>query len=169
VDLEAAVAALAPRLLAYALGRTGCRGTAEDVAQDALVALVRRWQKHGPPRSPDAFVFAIARRRAGRANARRAMMAPIETLRTMASDRLNPEQAYKERCEIDAMLAALRRLRRSEREVLLLRIAGDLSTEDIAVITRSTASAVKMRVHRARRRLAHLLSEDPNGLRRQNV
>jgi sigma-70-like protein len=45
VDLEAAAAALAPRLLAYALARTGCRATAEDVAQDALTALVRRWRE----------------------------------------------------------------------------------------------------------------------------
>jgi hypothetical protein len=36
VDLDAAVAALAPRLVAYATGRTGCRSTGEDVAQDAL-------------------------------------------------------------------------------------------------------------------------------------
>jgi len=36
VDLEARAAALAPRLLAYALARTGCRATAEDIAQDAL-------------------------------------------------------------------------------------------------------------------------------------
>jgi DNA-directed RNA polymerase specialized sigma24 family protein len=41
VDLEAAAAALASRLLAYALARTGCRATAEDIAQDALTALVR--------------------------------------------------------------------------------------------------------------------------------
>src|SRR5438874_9752056 len=64
VDLETAVAALAPRLVAYATGRTGCRSTAEDIAQDALVALVLRWRRFGPPESPDAFVFAIARRRA---------------------------------------------------------------------------------------------------------
>ena len=49
VDLDAAVAALAPRLVAYATGRTGCRSTGEDVAQDALTALVVRWKRHGPP------------------------------------------------------------------------------------------------------------------------
>jgi hypothetical protein len=58
VDLDAAVAALAPRLVAYATGRTGCPCTGEDVAQDALTALVVRWQRHGPPESPEAFAFA---------------------------------------------------------------------------------------------------------------
>src|SRR5687768_5599302 len=55
VDLDAALAALAPRLVAYATGRTGCRSTGEDVAQDALAALVVRWTRHGPPESPEAF------------------------------------------------------------------------------------------------------------------
>jgi len=67
VDLESTVASLMPRLLAYALARTGCRAMAEDVAQDALTVLVRRWRTSGPPESPDAYAFAIARRRAGRA------------------------------------------------------------------------------------------------------
>lgn len=68
---------LAPRLIAYALARTGCRATAEDIAQDALTALVRRWRSAGPPESPDAYTFTIAKRRTGRAIARRALMAPL--------------------------------------------------------------------------------------------
>jgi predicted RNA polymerase sigma factor len=57
VELEAVAAALAPRLVAYGLGRTGCRSTAEDIAQDALTALVRRWRTMGPPESPEAYVL----------------------------------------------------------------------------------------------------------------
>src|SRR3954465_15456426 len=67
VDLETVAAALAPRLVAYATGRTGCRSTGQDIAQEALAALVLRWRRFGPPESPEAFVFAVARRRAGRA------------------------------------------------------------------------------------------------------
>ena len=86
VDLEAVVTALAPRLIGYVFARTGCHGIAEDIAQDALTALVRRWrQQLGPPESPDAFAFAIGRRRAGRALARRALMAPIDALRNRAA------------------------------------------------------------------------------------
>ncbi len=87
MDLEAVATALAPRLIGYVLARTGCRGTAEDIAQDALTALVRRWRQIGPPESPDAFAFAIARRRAGRAVARRALLAPIDAW--VNSDRFN--------------------------------------------------------------------------------
>ena len=94
VDLDAAVAELAPRLVAYATGRTGCRSTGEDVAQDALTALVVRWKRHGPPESPEAFAFAIARRRAGRAVLRRALTRPLEFVLAAQAD-ANGSDAYR--------------------------------------------------------------------------
>ena len=78
---------------AYALARTGCRGMAEDVAQDALTALVPRWHTSGPPESPDAYAFAIARRRAGRALVRRALLAPVDVLRDAVHGAPDAEQA----------------------------------------------------------------------------
>jgi len=119
VDLEAVANALARRLIGYVLARTGCRGTAEDIAQDALTALVRRWRQIGPPESPDAFAFAIAKRRAGRAVARRALMAPIDALRNRARDEPGVDQSYDDRHELSRVLSAVRALPRIDREALL--------------------------------------------------
>ncbi len=161
VDLDAAVAALAPRLVAYATGRTGCLSTGEDVAQDALTALVARWKRHGPPESPEAFAFAIARRRAGRAMLRRALLRPLEFVIAVQAD-TNGADAYAQRAELHMVLATMRRLRSADREVLLLRAAGELSLNEIAIVTRSSVAAVKMRLHRARSRLTELLKESPD-------
>ena len=165
VDLDAVAAALAPRLLAYATARIGSREAAEDVAQDALTALVRRWRLAGPPESPDAFAFAIARRRAGRVVAKRALLAPIHTLRHMIRDEASVDQAYEDRRELAIVRSALRALSRADREALLLRTVGELSFEEIAAISRTSTAAIKMRISRARRRLAALLPEDANGRR----
>jgi RNA polymerase sigma factor (sigma-70 family) len=165
VDLEAAAAALAPRLLAYALARTGCHATAEDVAQDALTALVRRWRESGPPSSPDAYVFAIAKRRAGRAVARRALMAPLDALRGVVRDEPGVAQSYEDRAELATVLSALRALSRADREALLLRLVGELPFDEIAAIMGTTPAAVKMRISRTRRRLAAVLPEHPHGRR----
>lgn len=165
VELEDVARALAPRLVAYALGRTGCRGTAEDIAQDALMALVRRWRQAGPPESPDAFVFAIAKRRAGRAIVRRALTAPLDALRGVAADEPAVDRVYDDRAELATVLDALRGLPRADREALLLRIAGELSFEDIAVLTNTSPAAIKMRISRARRRLADRLPERSHGRR----
>ena len=161
MDLDATVAALAPRLVAYATGRTGCRSTGQDVAQDALIALVARWKRHGPPASPEAFAFAIARRRAGRATLRRALTRPLDFVLTTSGD-ANGIEAYEHRSELQSVMATMRRLRSGDREVLLLRAAGELSLNEIAIVTRSSVAAVKMRLHRARSRLTELLKESPH-------
>src|SRR5439155_3697855 len=106
MELEAVAAALAPRLIAYVLARTGCRATAEDIAQDALAALVRRWRSSGPPESPDAYAFTIAKRRTGRAIARRALWAPLDAVWNATRPERSVEQAYEDRAELAAVLAA---------------------------------------------------------------
>jgi RNA polymerase sigma-70 factor (ECF subfamily) len=169
VDLEATAAALAPRLLAYALARTGCRATAEDIDQDALTALVRRWRDAGPPSSPDAYVFAVAKRRAGRAIARRALIAPFEALRGIAREEPGVEQSYEDRAELATVVSVLRALPRADREALLLRIIGELPFEEVAAIMGTTPAAVKMRISRARRRIAALLPEGHHGRRTHTV
>jgi RNA polymerase sigma-70 factor (ECF subfamily) len=165
VDLDEVAGSLAPRLIAYALGRTGCRGTAEDIAQDALTALVRRWRQAGPPESPDAYAFAIAKRRAGRAILRRALTAPLDVLRGVARNEPAVDRAYENRVDLAIVLAALRTLPRADREALLLRLVGELPFADIAVVMNTSPAAVKMRISRARRRLAAYLSEQAHGRR----
>ena len=39
-------------------------GTAEDIAQDALVAALENWPKHGVPDNPAAWLMATAKHRA---------------------------------------------------------------------------------------------------------
>jgi len=156
---------LAPRLIAYALARTGCRRTAEDIAQDALTALVRRWRHVGPPESPDAYVFAIARRRVGRAIIRRALTMPLEMIRGVAADEPAVDQSYEQRAELAIVMRALRALPRADREALLLRLVGELPFTEIAVLMHTSPAAVKMRISRARRRLVNSLPERSHGRR----
>ena len=59
MDLEATVAALAPRLIRYGTGCTGDPSIGEEAAQEALAALVSRWRRHGAPESPEALMELI--------------------------------------------------------------------------------------------------------------
>jgi RNA polymerase sigma-70 factor (ECF subfamily) len=167
MELEATVEALAPRLLRYCLGRTGSAEAAEEVAQDALAALVGRWRRHGPPDSPAAFAFAVARRRAWRAGVRRRLLLPLAALtdghgrggEAGAEAAVGPDVEARAvaRGEVSRTLAALRRLPARDREALLLVAAGELATEEAARVLGVSRSAFKMRVHRARKRLSELL------------
>ena len=159
MDLKTALRELAPRLLRYCLGRTGDPALAEDAAQEALAALVKRWRGHGPPDCPEAFAFAIARRRAGRLALQRRLAAPLSALFDGASPEPGPEEQAVARHDAGRALAALGRLPRQDREALLLVAAGELPLAEGARLLAVSVPALKMRLHRARARLQRLLAE----------
>ena len=159
VDLEGTIAELAPRVLRYATARVGEASLAEDVAQESLAALVRRCRNGRAPDCPDAFVFAIARRRCGRAIWRRRLWRPIEDALGAHAPGPTPEAEAIARAEVRRVRKALGRLSGRDREAILLVAAGGLSMADAASALGLSVSAVKMRVSRARARLAALIED----------
>ena len=157
VDLDGVLAGLAPRLLRYAIGKTSDHSLGEEVAQEALTALVQRWRRHGPPDSPEAFVFAVARRRAGRAVLRRRLWLPLDVLGSRPAPTPDPEVEAVSNAAVRAVRTALARLSRLDRESLLLVTASELGAATAARVLGISESGVRMRTLRARRRLAALL------------
>ncbi len=157
VDLERTIGELAPRVLRYANARLGDPALAEDVAQESLAALVRACRNGGAPDSAEAFVFAIARRRAGRAAWRRRLWAPIELASGAAAARRRPKRGPSRTTRRRACGRPSRGCPPRDREAILLVAVGGLSMADAAAALGLSISAVKMRVSRARARLAALL------------
>lgn len=158
MDLDTTVNELAPRLLAY------CRSTlrdvvvAEEATQIALTALVERWRSAGPPENPASFVFTVARRRGRRLLWRRRLFAPLTHGVDFATTAPGPERQALHRSDLVATRAAVARLPGPDREALRLVAQGDLSMAEAAERARIKPAAFKMRVFRARRRLAGLLA-----------
>jgi len=157
VDLARTIGELAPRVLRYANARLGDPAPAEDVAQESLAALVRACRNGGAPDSAEAFVFAIARRRAGRAAWRRRLWAPLELAFSARSDAPSPEARAIAQDEAARVKSAIAQLAPRDREAILLVAVGGLSMADAAAALGLSLSAVKMRLSRARARLATLL------------
>jgi RNA polymerase sigma-70 factor (ECF subfamily) len=164
MDLDETVRELAPPLLRFALGQTADAALAEEAAQEALTALVQRWRRQGPPDSPAAFAFAIARRRAFRLSLQRRLLEPLQILFDHHSPETTPEDQAVSRADLGRLREALRRLAPGDREALLLIGVEGLDLPRGAEILGGSLSAIKMRVHRARKRLVKLL-EETNGHR----
>jgi RNA polymerase sigma factor (sigma-70 family) len=62
-ELARVVRQHAGQLAASLMRVTGDFATAEDLVQDAVVAALQHWPVEGIPRRPDAWLFAVARRR----------------------------------------------------------------------------------------------------------
>lgn len=168
-ELEEAVHRLAPGLLRYCLARTGDRSLAEELSQEALTALVDRWRRRGGVRSPEAFVFTVARRRVARRALRRRLTRPLETLLEGGREDLErdpapgPADGAFLRDRMRRVSRALHRLTANDREALLLVAAAELPMAEGAEVLGISVSALKMRLSRARGRLEALLEDEAAG------
>jgi RNA polymerase sigma-70 factor (sigma-E family) len=136
------VAARSPRLLHLAYLLTRDRGQAEDLLQTALA---RAWPAWGRINDPEAYVRRIMVTTYS-AWWRRKWNGEVPTDRLPERIDADPHQGIDAREE---MLAALRRLPRQQRAVLVLRYYEDLSDVDIAEILNIAPGTVRSHIHRA--------------------
>ena len=131
------------------------RGRAEEVTQDAFVALLRHWSKVRDYDRPGAWVRRVAIRLAVKTARREQRLVAL-------TRRLRPQQVQ----ELPVFpispqtMAAIRSLPVKERAVAVLHYFEDRPVDQIAELLECTPSAVKMRLSRARHHLADLLAEE---------
>lgn len=141
-----------PVLEAVAFGLTGRRALAEELAQEAMLAVYRDWDRVGGLDQPAAFARRIvinksvsAFRRLGseaRAMARVGWRRQVDSDMELGDDRL---------------WAEVRRLPDGQRRAIVLRYVADLPTDEIADTLECADATVRVLLHRARSTLASAL------------
>ena len=148
-------AALGPMVLGY-LRRFVSRDEAEDVLQRVFYEVWKNRDRYDPDRSLEAWVLAIARKRAiDQLRRRHANVVPIEELRDIAGD--DGRELAERYARANEVRGALERLPREQREVLALAYFGDRTQREIAERLGVPLGTVKARTFRGLRRLADLL------------
>lgn len=144
----------APAVLRFAWGLCGDRSRAEDIVSETFVRVLTR-APHIETRTALAYLLAIARNVYLTGQRRRRREIPLTE--ELAAPGRDPAHVVDERARLDRVLEALRHLPEGERAALLLRIDHDLSYDEIAAALGTTVGAARVRVHRARLRLAQAL------------
>lgn len=119
----------------------GSTGEAEEVAQDAFAALLRRWDRID---NPSGFVRTAVLNSCRDIGRRR-------TVRRRALQRVRPvvEPSAPDASTHREVIAALGELDLALREVVVLRYYLDHTIDQIAALTSAPAGTVKSRLHRA--------------------
>jgi RNA polymerase sigma-70 factor (ECF subfamily) len=154
--IEACFARLQDDMVRYVRAVAG-GDVAEDVASQVWVEVVARAAEfQGDEEALRRLVFATARRRA--LDQHRRWWRRQVSLRPPGDGLLERAAAQDpEDVERDHALAWIARLPRAQAEVVLLRVLGDFSTEEVAEMTGRSPGAVRVLQHRALRRLASQL------------
>ena len=132
----------------------GDRAAAEDITSEAFVRL---WTAPAPLRAATvkAYLFAIARNlylHERRSDARREQI--DDAIRDPAID---PEGGAGQKEALRAVFQGLKQLTEPDRSALLMRSMDEMPYEEIAAVLGLPLSTVKVKVHRARLKLAQFL------------
>lgn len=143
-----------PALVMYA--RQWLDGVAaEDAVQDALAALLG---ERSPPANPAAWMYRAVRNRAIDEMRRRERQVRHE--RTRARENVEWFDARIDaRLDAKSAEAALRNLRAEDREIVVLRVWGELGFAEIASVTGMGVSSVHDRYRNALRELKNALEQ----------
>ena len=153
---------LAGPLLGYLRGQNA--PDPEDVLGETMLQMVRDIDRfNGDEGNFRSWAFTIAHRRlldARRSRSRKPSDAVgADTIEAALPVVTGAESTALEEMELDDVLTLLDRLTEEQREVLLLRLLGDLSVAQTAKVTGRTPDAVKALTKRGLDRLRTLLGE----------
>lgn len=142
------------RLYAYLLRMTGETQLAIDLVQESFVRYLGRYgSRDGGNRS---LLYTIARNAALDAIRQRKTDAfEVDSCESPGND---PEQQVIDRQALARLLTAIGQLASPDRELVSLVATADLTYREIARILNISEANVKVRVHRARKRLRVILS-----------
>lgn len=150
-DLEALYRKHAPAVFRFAYGLCRNRSEAEDIAAEVFARVFTRANKI---ESPTARPYLLAVARNVFLDARRRATRDARLLKEMEHEQPDTGERLDDSARLNAALKALGALPEGERGALLLRLDHAHSYEQIAVTLGITVAAAKVRVHRARMRLA---------------
>jgi len=133
---------------------TGNPHDARDITSETFV---RAWTAPEEPRmeTVKAYLFTIARNLHRNQWRRQSRLEPLDE--AMADKAAQPDEAAVNQDEFQWAMQAVHALPEIDRTVLLMRAEQELSYEEIAAVTGLTPTAVRVRVFRARAKLAALL------------
>ena len=130
-------------------------GRAEDLAQEAFLALLRHWPRVSKYDRPGAWVRRVAIRKAVQVTKREARRSWFEhRAATAGVDAASQPATLVD----DGLWAAVRSLPAQQRAVVALFYYEDLSVEDVARALGCSVSTVKVHLHRARQALRSRVS-----------
>jgi RNA polymerase sigma-70 factor (ECF subfamily) len=156
---------MALRYARVRLGRFGAEDTAQDVAQEVCMAVVTAlptYEERGVPF--EAFVYTITSRKL--ADAQRAAMrgpAPVADLPDGPDDGPSPESVAVMRDDAATAMTLMQQLPGQQREILTLRVAVGMSTDETAAALGMSTGAVRVAQHRALTKLRALVAQAEAG------
>jgi RNA polymerase sigma-70 factor (ECF subfamily) len=160
-DFEALYERHSREVWALAYARWLNADVAQDIMQEAFLRLWKQWHEGETILNPRAWLLRVARNLAedhAKSAFRRNGTHPPQTMNGVRSHDPLPLEALEREETFAQLREELDELSQEDREILTLRYALDYNANEIADLLAIAATAVHMRLSRARQRLARRLA-----------
>jgi RNA polymerase sigma-70 factor (ECF subfamily) len=135
--------------------------TALDITQEAFLRLWKQWNEQETILNPRAWLLRVARNLAedyAKSAFRRNGTHPPQVMNGVRAHTPLPLEVLEREETFDQLRDVLEELSEADREILTFRYALDYNANEIADLLEINATAVHMRLSRARQRLAERLN-----------
>src|SRR5262245_51108126 len=159
-DFEALYQRHSREVWALAYARWMNADTAMDIAQEAFLRLWKQWEAGEKILNPRAWLLRVARNLAedhAKSAFRRNGTHPPQTMNGVQAHDPAPLESIEREETFAQLRGVLNQMPKADREILTFRYALDYDTDEIAELLSINATAVHMRLSRARQRLAERL------------
>src|SRR5258708_23553621 len=165
-DFEALYQRHSREVWALAYARWMNADTAMDITQEAFLRLWKQCEASEPILNPRAWLLRVARNLAedyAKSAFRRNGTHPPQTMNGVEAHDPLPLESLERQETFAQLREVLQQMPQADREILTLRYALDYNTGEIAEMLAINATAVHMRLSRARQRLAERLKAEGVG------
>jgi RNA polymerase sigma-70 factor, ECF subfamily len=162
-DFEALYQRHSREVWALAYARWMNADLAQDIMQEAFLRLWKQWQDGEEILNPRAWLLRVARNLAedhAKSAFRRNGTHPPQTMNGVKSHDPQPLESLEREETFTQLRGVLEQLAPPDREILTLRYGLDYNANEIAELLAINATAVHMRLSRARQRLAERLGAE---------
>ncbi|MEM9188045.1 MAG: RNA polymerase sigma factor [Myxococcota bacterium] len=158
---EELLRSLAPKVYRWVRGYLGPIGEADDVAQEALIAVAGALERFEGRGSLDAYAHRIAIRVAARASRKRRRVVQESAPPPADEDALSPERRAMSREGLRRLYLALDRLSPKLRSAFVLCCVEGLGHQEAADVAGTSLETMRARLKRSRKKLRTILADDP--------
>jgi RNA polymerase sigma-70 factor (ECF subfamily) len=143
------------KFFSYLVRRSGNYDLACEIMQESFTRLI---EKYSPEHFTPKLLFTIGRNLIYDSLRRKKDNSSLSDAKEHSAG--DPNHALMVRDEYRRVLAAMKHLEEDERDLISLIVSSDLSYREVADVTGISAANVKVKIHRARKKLRILMGTE---------
>ncbi|MHA6250443.1 RNA polymerase sigma factor [Oceanobacillus sp. CAU 1775] len=153
-----------PRIYAYLYLRVGNQPMAEDLVQEVFYHAIKNFHTFSSNSTIETWLFGIAKNRLR--NFYRSKKYQEQLMKMAAEQKQtseSPEDQLMEKEKRKSLLETIHQLEELPKEIVTLRVYGELSLKEIAVLVNKSENHTRIIFHRAKLKIQKELDDDQDG------